>query len=126
MRLCERNLKSIYYATYKDEAPITDIDGNETGDYASVYNKPVLLTASVSAARGASDTEQFGVSLDYEKVVVTADMNCLIDETSILWVDVTPTIKNDGTTDTPYDYEVVKVAKSLNYIAYAVKRVMKS
>ena len=126
MRLCERNLTNIYYATFKEEVPILDDDYNETGDYKITYNNPEKKAMNVSAARGVSDVELFGVSLDYEKVAMTGDMSCPIDETTALWVDVVPTIKEDGSTDTPYDYEVVKVAKSLNYIAYAIKKVKKS
>ena len=126
MRLCERNLKKIYYALYKEKTAIEDDDGNETGDYTLVYNNPVDMMANVSASRGVADVEMFGVGLNYTKVVLTADMNCPIDETSILWVDVTPDISEQGTTETPYDYQVVKVAKSLNYIAYAIKEVRKS
>lgn len=126
MRLCERNLKTIYYATFKEQTPIYDDDNNETGDYKLTYNNPEQIAVNVSAARGVSDTEQFGINLDYEKAIITGDMSCPIVESTILWVDVTPTITDGGTTSTPYDYQVVKVAKSLNYIAYAIKKVTKS
>lgn len=126
MRLCERNLKTIYYALYKGEEAIEDDDGNETGEYEITYNNPVAIKVNVSAARGATDVEIFGVELGYDKTLLTGDMNCPINETAILWVDKVPDITLQGTTETPYDYQVVKVAKSLNYIAYAIKGVNKS
>lgn len=122
MRLCERNLTTIHYALYNGMQPIYDADGNDTGRSEVAYENPVEIRASVSAARGYSDTEQFGVNLDYEKTVITTDMTCPIAETSVLWVDREPEIANDGSTNTPFDYRVVKVAKSLNYIAYAIKK----
>ena len=36
-----------------------------------------------------------------------------------------PTIKTDGTTDTPHDYVVTAIAKSLNGVSIAVKKVNK-
>ena len=126
MRLCERNLKTIYYALSKEDASILDTDGNETGDHRIIYENPVSIDVNVSASRGVADVEMFGVGLNYEKVVLTADMNCPISETSILWIDVTPVIGEGGTTETPNDYQVVRVAKSLNYIAYAIRKVEKS
>lgn len=122
MRLCERNLTSIHYALYNGMQPIKDADENDTGRYEIGYENPVEIRASVSAARGYSDVEQFGVNLDYEKTVITTDMTCPITETSVLWVDTKPEIGDDGSTDTPFDYRVVKVARSLNYIAYAIKK----
>lgn len=126
MKLCERNLRKLYYATYKEKTPIKDEQGYETGAYRLSYNPPIELKANISAARGTSETEQFGVNLDYEKVVLVGDVNCPINETSILWIDTVPTINEEGETETPFDYLVVKVARSLNNVAYAVRKVIGS
>lgn len=123
MRLCTRNLKRIYFATYQGKVEIKDSDGNDTGRSTPSYSNPEELIASVSAARGTADTEQFGVNLDYEKVVITDNLTLPISETSVLWVDSLPNIKPDGSTETPFDYEVVKVAESVNYVSYAIKKV---
>ena len=45
MRLGFRNTKTIFYALFKEEAPILDDDGYETGDYTVGYGTPVLLNA---------------------------------------------------------------------------------
>ncbi len=54
-----------------------------------------------------------------------------IDEYSVLWVDTTPELNEDGTlvvneegqVTTPYDYIVKKVAKSLNGVSIAISKV---
>jgi hypothetical protein len=46
-----------------------------------------------------------------------------IDEYSVLWIDKLPQLNEDGTTDTPYDYIIQRVAKSLNSISIAVSKV---
>ena len=43
-------------------------------------------------------------------------MDCPIDEHTILWVDTLDTEK-------PHDYEVVSVARGLNSISYAIRKV---
>jgi hypothetical protein len=45
-------------------------------------------------------------------------------EKSRIWIETLPVIKEDGTTDTPFQYEVVRVAKDLNVSQFAIKRVV--
>ena len=47
----------------------------------------------------------------------------IIDEHSILWIDVLPKFTPDKKTNTPHDYEVKKVAESLNSLYIAVNKV---
>ena len=49
-------------------------------------------------------------------MMITDDMDCPIDERSILWIDSLDTSQ-------PHDYIVRKVAKGLNSIMYAVRKV---
>ena len=56
-------------------------------------------------------------------MIVIADPKFPIDEYSILWVDSMPEVKEDGTTDTPHDYVVKKVARSLNSVSIAISKV---
>ena len=116
MRLQKRNRRKIYFALYEDKTPILDEYDNETGEYEVEYSDPFALEANVSPATGESSTRQFGLLADYDKVVLTCDMTCPIDESSILWIDT-------DDTSGPHDYIVKRVAKSLNCIAYAVKKV---
>lgn len=124
MRLCERNKKTFYYAEFQEKAPILDENGFETGRYKVVYGEPIKARASISASRGFSENEQFGLDLNYTNTIITDDMECPIEETSILWLNTTPVVDEEsGETITPHNYVVVAVAKSLNHIVYAVRKV---
>lgn len=115
MRIMKRNKRHLYYALYKGKKDVVDEDGNYTGEYDIEYSDPVEIYASISASTGQSSIEQFGNLADYDKVIVTDDMKCPIDENSILWIE-RPT--SEG-----HNYIVKKRADSLNYISFAVKKV---
>lgn len=51
------------------------------------------------------------------------EVNIPINEYSILWVDVTPAINEQGEVTTPHDYIVKEVARSLNYVSIAISKV---
>lgn len=121
MRCLKRNKKTFYYATFKGKIPVTDEYGNKTGEYQLTYNTPMKIRANISAATGEAQTEQFGSSIMYDKVIISDDINCPIDEHTVLCIDSLPSYDADG--DLIYDYIVKKVAKSLNTISYAVSKV---
>lgn len=120
MKALARNKQTLYYATYSGLESDYDAYGNYTGQLSPSYSSPVEVRMNISPAKGTADLEQFGISEQYDKVLVTDDMDCPITETSILWIDTTP-----GTTENPnpYNYAVVRVAKSLNSISFAVRKV---
>lgn len=95
--------------------------GNETGSPRVLYGEPVEMKANVSQATGISNTEQFGNLENYDKVIVTDDVNCPIDENSVLFIDKEPEYSLDG--DPMYDYTVRRVAKSINSVSIAVRKV---
>lgn len=117
MRTLQRNKRAFYYALYKSQVMNKDEYGNEDGTPVISYDTPVRMMANISSASGNSQIEQFGTSVQYDKVIVTDDMSCPIDENTILYVDVIP-----GET-AAHDYIVKRVAKSLNSIAYAISKV---
>ena len=117
MRTLKRNKQTLYYALYNSKTDETDSFGDKTGFKVSVYDKPVDLKANVSAARGSSDSELFGIDLDYNRTVCVEGIDCPIKEDTILWIESTPD------NDNPYNYVVVAKAKSLNNIVYAIKEV---
>ena len=123
MRCMVRNKSKFYYASYIGETEITDEYGNGTGEYSLDYGKPNKAFGNVSAAQGEIQSRQFGESESYDKVIVLDDGNAPIDEYSILWVDTLPHLNSDGTTDTPHDYVVKKVARSMNGVAIAISKV---
>jgi hypothetical protein len=79
------------------------------------------LNISVSANKGSTEADAFGTDLDYDRTLSTADLSCDIDENTVLWLDdADPTaVLNPD----PYNFYVVKRAKSINQIVFAVKAV---
>jgi hypothetical protein len=122
MRCLNRNKSSFYYATYVSKTEVLDEYGNATGNYITTYSSPVLMQSNISAARGEANTDPFGISLAYDKAIITDNMACPITETSILWIDKAPETPYTATSP-KHDYIVKRVAKALNSIAYAVQKV---
>ena len=123
MRCMIRNKSKFYYASYIGETAIIDEYGNATGEYAISYSNPIECFGNISAARGEVQSQQFGESESYDKVIVLDDRNAPIDEHSILWVDTLPHLNEDGTTNTPHDYIVKMVGRSLNGVSIAIRKV---
>ena len=122
MRCMTRNKTTFYYALYTGQTEIVDEYGNATGQYSVTYGNPIKMLGNVSAAQGEMQTRQFGESESYDKVIVIDDPDTPIDEYSILWVDALPKAVG-GTTETPHDYVVKKVARSLNSVTIAISKV---
>lgn len=120
MKIMERNKRGFYYLLYAGSEPVMDEYGNEVGTKVT-YSDPVPLRANVSPATGSAQVEQFGNLADYDKVIVTDDMSCPIDETTVLFLDKEPEFNTGGVP--LYDYRVKRVAASLNSISYAVSKV---
>ena len=123
MRCMVRNRSKFYYASYIGETEIIDEYGNATGEYTISYGDPVETYGNVSAAQGEMQNRQFGESESYDKVIVLGERDVPLDEHSILWVDTLPHLNEDGSTDTPHDYVVKKVARSLNGVSIAISKV---
>ena len=136
MRVLKRNKRPFYYCLYKEDRRMIDEYGNESGENIVVYQNPVEMYANVSPATGQSNTEQFGNLENYDKVIVTDDLECPIDENSVLFIDKQPeyslvrTYRPTAITATEefvrvpnYDYTVLRVAKSLNSVSIAVRKV---
>ena len=123
MRCMVRNKSKFYYASYIGKTEIIDEYGNRTGEYNISYSNPIEKLGNVSAAQGEMQSRQFGESESYDKVIVLDDRNAPIDEHSILWVDTLPQLNEDGSTDTPHDYVVKCVARSLNGVLVAIRKV---
>ena len=122
---------------------IVDENGNETGEVVPHYAEAVAYYANVSPATGQAKTEQFGNLDSYDKVIVTNDMSCPIDEHTVLFLDKQPEYNEIVTHEIvegsalyadnevvehvykqpKYDYIVKRVAKSLNHISIAVRKV---
>lgn len=118
MKTMKRNQTTIYYANYEGltDKTVTDEWGNvlKSGESVVNYSEPIAIDLVVSASTGMVAEELFGSLQDYDKILFT-EKGCEINENSVLWID--------ATTDGPHDYIVKKVARSLNFVAYAISRV---
>lgn len=123
MKTLNRNKTAFYYALYEGKEHMVDDYGNATGEYDVKYSEPRKFFANISAANGRVDVKLFGANVYYDKVIVGDDTFPQIDEYSILWIDTAPVIDNEGKTETPHDYVVKKIAKSLNSVSVAVSKV---
>lgn len=133
-----RNDSYFYYCQYDPTTTyrVVDDNGNETGETVPSYGEPQEYWANVSPAAGAAQFEQFGSMGNYDKVIVTRDMECPINEQSVLFIDKEPEYTEvhthkiedgqvvDVTYQLPkYDYLVKRVAKGLDAIAIQVRKV---
>lgn len=123
MKCLWRNRVRIFYANCVGREPVIDEYGNETSEYKPIYSNPQEAGGNVSSARGEVTTRQFGDHESYDRVIVMDDPKVPIEKSSILWIETMPVIKSDGTTDTPHDYIVKRVAPSLNSVSIAVSKV---
>ncbi len=131
MRCMNRNKVKFFYSLYEGREPITDEYGNVTGEYDVKHGNPTEGYANISAAKGETQTRQFGESETYDKVIVMDNEAPPIDEYSVLWVDTVPQLNEDGSLAVddegnvliPHDYIVKKVAKSLNNVSIAISKV---
>ena len=131
MRCLSRNKVAFHYALYEGRESIVDEYGNVTGEYSVKHTNPIKGFANISAAKGETQTMQFGESEAYDKVIVVDNELAHIDEYTVLWVDTEPQLNEDGSLATgsngevvtPHDYVVKKVAKSLNNVSIAISKV---
>lgn len=133
MKALARNKQTFYYALATGTlTDVTDEDGLYTGEQEPAYGNPVQVQMNISPATGRTALEWFGINESYDKVLVTDDINCPITETSRLWIDTVPVIAGDpqqqgdppaGSTETPHDYIVARVGRSLNSVVIGVRKV---
>lgn len=143
MKALKRNKRKFWYCLYQSKVEVVDSNGNLTGEKIVVYKNPVKAFANISPATGQTNTEQFGNLDNYDKVIVTDDIDCPIDENSVLFLDCEPSFTEGVTvsfteSDTllgeptatvttvsipKYNYIVRRVAKSLNSVSIAVRKV---
>lgn len=123
MRTMTRNKRTFYYASLTGVEMGKDLDGNYTEEVYT-YSDPVEKKGVITAANGQAETQLFGVNEPYDKVItLNLGENYLVIG-SVLWVDTMPVFdEKTGKTETPYDYVVVKVAESLNFVNVAIRKV---
>lgn len=144
MRILERNKKDLWYANRVSDTYVTDSNGLKTGEKTQTYSTPVKVRMSMAISSGANNLgsqgiatlEPYGIVTGYTARAVTEDLNCPMEEQSRIWYGIEPThIEQrtqtvNGETVTvnvevpnPYNYTVVRKAKSLNHLIYYLKEV---
>lgn len=116
MRSLNRNKRLIHYALLTGEVAIVDEYGNETGESVPVYGDAVPLACNISAAVGHDAVQAFGNFTGYSRTLSVADINCPMDEKSVVWFGVSPLTE-------PHNYIVARKADSKNGILYALQEV---
>ena len=116
MQSLNSNQQTMFYALLVGTADAVDANGKKTGGKTKLYADPVEFRANVSAARGLAETEQFGINDDYERTIVTNDLDLPITEDTVLWIGICPTYGK-------HNYKVVRIARSVNSVTYAIKKV---
>ena len=116
------NQREFYYQTYQASDETYDDEGYLTGESNSSYSKPIKAKAMISENTSEVTDTPFGKDLVYDKMISTVQ-DLPINEYSKLFVDVVPVIKEDGSTDTEPDYEVVRVSKGIYQKVWAIRRV---
>ena len=129
----ERNKRTVWYALYKGTTEIVDSDGNKTGERLPVYGKVQAMRVNISGTSGLTNNnlsgkveyQPYGQQNMYVMTLNPLPSDCRIDEMSVFWVDTKPVLKEDGTTDTPYDHVIYRIAGSLNWRACQIARVQR-
>ena len=112
--------QTFWYAAYGAVVEDYDDYGNQIGTSVS-YGNPVKTSGNISAAKGEVVTRQFGDDDLYDRVIVLEDRDTPIDENTILWIDITPELDDNGAlvvdangqAVTPHNYIVRKVGRGL-------------
>ena len=144
MRILSRNKKDLWYANRVSASYVTDNNGLKTGEKTQTYGNPIKARMSMAISSGANNLgsqgiaslEPYGIVTGYTARAVTEDLNCSMNEESRIWYGILPThtetrtITVNGQTTTqevevqnPYNYTVVRMAKSLNHLIYYLKEV---
>ena len=133
-----RNKQPIYFATLASKEELVDEYGNRTGQYEPIYNAPQLAHMNIRWDNGEVRLEGFGLNASAKRRIVTDDMNCPIDISTIIWLGISPyetesgtvgyAVVGDGVVGTVYlakhNYVVSGAPqKSLNHIVYEIEEV---
>ena len=117
MRCLAKNKQDVYYALLTGETDILDTDGNETGEKTLTYSSAVQVKMNVSGKGGSAVVMPYGLTVNFDRKMVTDDMSCPITETSRVWLDIVPE------STIPPNYKVVCVSTTLNSKTFYLKEI---
>lgn len=124
MRNLEINKSTLFVCNYKGEEDYVDEDGFKTGEKVVSYSKPIQFKAHLSGARGSSQAEMFGTEINYDKTFVLSKLvygRLRITENSVFFVGEKPSFDENGLPK--YNYNVSKIAETVNEVAIAISKV---
>ena len=110
MRGLKRNETDIRYRPFLGKEDARNENGLLTGEKVKLYGPAAPISASVSPASGRVSEQLFGTSLDYDYTILSHDKELPVHEEDLILLG--------GVTCT-----VSRIARSLNVLAIAAKRV---
>lgn len=94
--------------------------------HGMAYSDPIDFMGNITFSSGEVEAETYGIAVgDYDSKLLMRKGEIPIDETSLIFAESTPTYENGTIKETSADFRVVKVAPSLNFITYLLKRITK-
>lgn len=133
MKALKRNKRSFWYAVYMGVVDVTDEQGRLTGEKRISYSAPKLAHGNISASSGSTINRAtanvvqrpYGETVDYDRVIVMDDLGLVINEASVVWIDppTKPKLNVDGTFNTPYEYIITRIARTLNVLSLTLREV---
>lgn len=132
MHVLGRNKQYLYYANPSGIQYVTDSNGFKTGERSITYSTPVKVRMSMAISSGANnlgsqgmaELMRYGITTGYTHRAITDDMNCPMNEESLVWYKTEPTKEVDGVTvNVPANFMVVRKSQSLNHVIYYLKEV---
>ena len=121
MRLLGRNKQTVYYCNFVS-ATMSGSEGIYTGSRNKTYGDIKTVKAYVKTATGNSTTEPFGSITSKTRTVYYENDAADINDNSLLWVGINPTIVNNKPT-VPHNYVVSGVAVGLNQTRVSITKV---
>lgn len=116
MRNLKKNQRPLFYATYIGSEPIKDEYGNDTLEVTPIYGEPTELRINYSSNVGEVTTEVFGDISNYSRVLSYVGSKCPLNEKDKLWIGIDTSLEAN--------YEVIKVADSINSWLIAVGEIV--
>lgn len=123
MKLLKRNLVKLYFSTFNGDTPVVGEEGFYTGESYGSWSEAVEFEGNVSSGRGKAEAEEFGLSVEYDRIILTEHNSVTdqINEQTAIFIDKEPAF--DSEQQPLNDYVVTAVRDSFNNRQIAVKRV---
>ena len=130
MRTMTRNRQTFYEAELVSSTMGKDLNNNYT-EVQNEYSIPRERVAVITPASGQADMQLFGANENYDKVITLNKGEDYLKVGSVLWIDTPIELAVDGslaknengTLITPWNYVVVRVSDSLNFVTVTIRKV---